>query len=132
MKAKYLCPHCQGTISIENNIVLIGKNKVGEKGIVLLHASPGNYTSKFSTDFTIIEGEKIKFICPVCHHSLSNLKNDKLAQFILVDDKGVESTLVFSQIYGEKCTYIIQDKEVKKSFGDDFGKYVSEDWIFLM
>lgn len=132
MKTKYLCPHCQSMVNIENNIVLIGKNKSGEKGIVMLHTKLGDYTSDFSSDFKINQGDTVKFLCPVCHSSLTNLKNDSLAQFNLIDEDGNESLIVFSQIYGEKCTYIIKDKVVEKTFGDDIGKYIDEDWTRLI
>ncbi|MBI9067853.1 MAG: hypothetical protein JEZ09_11215 [Salinivirgaceae bacterium] len=132
MKNRYICPKCRNNINIENNIVLIAKNEFDQKGIIMLQTKFGDYSTKFSSDFTIIEGDKVKFLCPVCHANLSNLKNDCLASFNIIDQSKKESLLVFSQIYGEKCTYVIEDKVVKKSFGDDLGKYIDSDWILLI
>lgn len=132
MRNRYICPKCRNNINIENNIILIAKNEFDQKGIVMLHTELGNYSTKFSSDFTIIEGDKVKFLCPVCHTSLSNLKNDCLASFNIIDENKKESVLIFSQIYGEKCTYIIEDMAVKKSFGEDVGKYINSDWILLI
>lgn len=132
MNTKYICPECRNVINIENNIVLIGKNKSGEKGIVVLHTHLGDYSTKFSSDFQISEGEIVKFLCPVCHSSLSNLKHDRLAQFNFIDEDGSEKVIVFSSIYGEKCTYIVNNKSVEKSFGEDFHKYIDEDWTRLI
>jgi uncharacterized protein YbaR (Trm112 family) len=129
MKATFICPECRNSINVNDDIVLIAKNEFGQKGIVMLHTTLGNYQSKFSTDFTIIEGDIVEFLCPVCHHNLSNLKNNKLAQFIQTDENNKESYIVFSQIYGEKCTCKVMDKEVKESYGDYLGKFTDPEWF---
>lgn len=129
MKATFICPECRNSINVGEDIVLIAKNEFGQKGIVMLHTALGNYESKFSTDFTIIEGDKVKFMCPVCHHNLTNVKNENLAKFIMIDEKDKESFIVFSQIYGEKCTYKVEDKEVSERYGDHLGRYIDPEWF---
>ncbi len=131
MKTKYLCPHCEEALNVDNDIVLKAKNNSGRKGIVFLHTLLGNYNSRFSAEFTITEGEKVKFYCPLCNSNLTNLKNERLAYFTMIDGDDKKFTVVFSKIYGEKCTYVIQETEVIKSYGDQLNIYTNPDW-FLM
>ncbi len=131
METKYLCPQCENALNVDNDIVLKAKNNSGRKGIVFLHTSLGNYSSKFSSEFTIMEGETVKFYCPLCNHNLTNLKNEKLAHFTMVDADEKEFTVVFSKIYGEKCTYVVKEKEVLKSYGDHLNIYTNPDWFLL-
>lgn len=129
MKTKYLCPHCHNTINVGNDIVLRAKNENGDRGLVFLHTELGNYDSKFSTDYEIKEGEKVKFSCPICHHNLSNLKNEKLAYFTMVDEKEKEFTIVFSKIFGEKCSYKVEEKEVVETYGYHWAMYNNPEWF---
>jgi len=129
METKYLCSHCENAINVGNDIVLSAKNKDGEKGLVFLHTDLGNYESKFSAEFKIREGEKVKFYCPICHHNLTNLKNEKLAYFTMVDENEKEFTIVFSNIFGEHCSYKVEEKEVVKSFGYHWAMYSNPEWF---
>ncbi len=61
MDTKYLCPHCENALNVDKDIVLKAKNNSGRKGIVFLHTLLGNYKSRFNAEFTIMEGEKVKF-----------------------------------------------------------------------
>lgn len=127
MKAKYICPKCRNSVNVGSRILLTGKTGTGLKGLILLNGELGNYTSAFSEDFEIVEGNKVKFCCPICHGSLSSRKHKNLAELILVDNNE-EIKVLFSEIYGEKCTYQITGKEIKRSFGDDRERY-KPDWI---
>jgi len=118
MSTKRICPKCRNSITIEGKVVLVGKTKTGLKGIVMLNAALGDYSAKFSDDFSIVEGNSLKLLCPICHQNLSNQKNKNLAQLTQIDEDGNESTIVFSQIYGEKSTYRIEGNKIKESFGD--------------
>ncbi len=129
MKATYFCPECRNSINVNEDIVLIAKNDLGQKGIVMLHTKLGNYESKVSSDFSILEGDKVKFLCPICHHNLSHLKNDEMAHFIMKDENKKESYIIFSQIYGEKCTCKVVDKKVSESYGDYLGKFTDPEWF---
>lgn len=131
MKTKYLCPNCENALNVGDNIVLKVKNNFGQKGIVFLHSELGNYETDFSAEFTLIEGEKVKFYCPLCNHSLTNFKNDRLAHFTMIIDDEKEYTIAFSQIYGEKCTYKIEEKEVIEKFGMHWSMYTNPDWFLF-
>ena len=132
MKASYKCPFCDNNINIDENIVLIAKNKVGKRGLVFLHSDLGNYTSDFSDDFEVAEGDLLKLSCPICHQNLSNKKNDSLAHFIQVDEDGKEFKIVFSKVYGEKCTYKVEAQKVVKTYGEHLARYQNPDWFLLL
>ena len=131
MKTKYVCSHCKNNINVGEDIVLVAKNDIGEKGLVFLHTELGNYTTKFSPSFTIIKGDIVKFSCPICHQNLTNHKNERLAHFIQIDENNNEYQIVFSQIYGENCTYKIEKQEIKEYYGDHWNLYQNPDWFML-
>jgi len=129
MKTKFLCPECQNTINVGDDIVLVAKTKNGLKGIIFLHAELGNYTSRFNDDFTLVEGNIVTFCCPICNHNLTNHKHQNLAHLVRIDENGKEAFIVFSKIYGEQCTYKIDEKQITESYGDHLGLYTNPDWF---
>ncbi|MDA3890527.1 MAG: hypothetical protein PF517_02560 [Salinivirgaceae bacterium] len=128
MSAKYLCPKCRISVNVGDQIVLIGKTKNGLKGVVVLKSELGNYTTLFSDDFPIFEGNKLSLSCPLCRASLSTRKQKNIAHLKMIDQEDNEATIFFSQIYGEKCTFKIEGKQVTQSFGDDKDQY-KPDWL---
>lgn len=118
MGAKLICPKCRNSITIGGKVILVGKTKTGLEGIVMLNSKLGDYSADFSDDFTIVEGNTLKLLCPICHKNLSNRKNKNLAQITSIDNEGNESIIMFSQIYGENRTYKIEGNKIKESFGD--------------
>lgn len=128
MTLKYLCPKCRTSINVGDKIILAGKTDTGLKGIVVLKSQLGNYITSFSEDFTVFEGNKIRLSCPICHKSLSTKKSKNIAKLNVVDDKNNEFTIYFSQIYGERCTYKTEGKQIIESYGDHKEKY-RPDWL---
>lgn len=132
MKAKYVCSHCNQPINVEEDIVLIAKNKDGNKSLVFLHTTLGNYSSKFRYDFSISEGDLINFSCPICNQNLTNTKNNRMAQFTMIDENENKFNVIFSQIYGEKCTYKVEEKAIVETFGEHIAQYQNPDWFLLL
>ena len=94
-----------------------------------LHEKIGNYTVAMSSTLDIKSGEEVDFFCPVCSESLNNEKGENLASFIRVDEAGEESTIVISRIYGERCTFQVDDKKRIKSYGESVKKYLNPEWF---
>jgi len=132
MKNKYLCSHCKKEINVDNEIVLIAKNDLGEKGLVFLKTKLGDYSSKFSSGFSVAEGDKVTFSCPICHHNLTNKKNNQLAHFIQEDENKKQFHIIISQIYGEKCTYKLEEQKIVETFGDHLSRYQNPDCFLLV
>ncbi len=126
MKHKYLCPNCRNSVNIGDEVILIGRTKTGLKGIVMFSAELGNYAAKFSDDITFTEGNHLNLTCPICRDKLSRRRTKNLAMLLLMDDDKVERKIYFSQIVGEKCTYVIEGKNLKKTYGDDIDQYPIE------
>ena len=132
MKAKYLCSHCKQPINVDKDIVLVAKNEMGNEGLVFLHTELGNYTSKFCSSLNITEGDLVSFSCPICHHNLTNKNHESLAQFTLIDDDGKKFTINISKIYGEKCTYKVEEQKVVESFGEHLSRYLDPEWFLML
>lgn len=126
MSTKRICPKCRNNITVGNKVVLVGKTKNGLKGLVMLNAKLGDFKGEFSDDFTLVEGNVLKLLCPICHKNLSNSKNKNLAEILYIDENGVESTIMFSQIYGEQSTYRIVGNKIKETFGEHGDKYIND------
>jgi len=127
MDTKFLCPYCRSLLNLDGNIILTAETQKGKKGLVLLHQEVGNYSALHDPSFNLKKHEKVDFFCPVCHESLQYDKNKNLVKIIMKEENN-ESIILFSNIYGEKCTYVIQDKDMK-SYGESVKKYTNPDWF---
>jgi uncharacterized protein YbaR (Trm112 family) len=128
MKAKYICPICQGHLDLNDKVVLIAKTKSGERGLIFLHTELGNYERHISSSIDINDGDCIDFLCPFCHSNIDYHKEKTdLAMLLQIDKKGRTSRVIFSKIYGEECTYHIDEDEVK-TYGECAKKYMDPDW----
>ncbi len=127
MKANYLCPHCRNFLNVDDKIILATENDKKENGILLLSIKLGNYSILKHPSFNLNEGDKIQISCPLCNTSLKKQTvHDNLYGIIMQDDEDKEMQILFSGVYGEKCTYKITDKEIE-SFGDDAPRYINLD-----
>ncbi|MCL3779612.1 hypothetical protein EMN47_04325 [Prolixibacteraceae bacterium JC049] len=123
MKIDFICPHCNGYLNVKESLILTAVNKHNSAGLVFIDVRLGVYKAQMHPTLQFSDGEHVDFRCPVCAHSLGVPKFDKrLCALYMRDDNDWQSTIVFSSIYGEKCTYKITEKTVE-AFGDDnYGK----------
>lgn len=130
MELIYKCPHCNASINAKRNIILaaVKTSDKTNKGLVLLHEEIGNYTVAISSSLKIDSGEEVDFYCPVCHASLNSEKGNSLASFTRIEN-GDESSIVISRIYGERCTFQIDDKKKVKSYGESVSKFIDPEWF---
>lgn len=132
MKTNFLCPHCRGHLKVSNSIIFLTKSIKGKSGLMLVSSELGDYNVKMHPEYNDFEeGEILNFICPICYENLDAKEYDKnLAKVIMQEEDGKESTIVFSKITGEKCTFQIHEgvaqsygghaDEYKNAFGDIF------------
>ncbi|NVO01340.1 MAG: hypothetical protein HXX09_01425 [Bacteroidetes bacterium] len=124
-KLNYMCPHCKGHLRVSNHIIFLTKTTNGKSGLLLVNSELGNYSVLMHPTLSYDLGEHVNFVCPICYENLDAPEYDKnLAKIIMEDEEGKESTILFSKINGEKCTYKIAKNEVK-AFGDDKSEYRS-------
>ncbi len=126
MKAKYLCPNCKKTINVDEDIILLGKNSKGEKGLILLHTELGNYSSKISDHCFCEKGDLIDLFCPICSESLNYEFKMSYANLIKVEDK--ERIVIFSRKFGEQRTFKIEGEKVT-SYGEHAIKFTDPEWF---
>lgn len=120
----YICPKCGGHLSIDDEIIFLTKNGRGESAIVLLNAEPGNYNFRKNDNVNFAPGDHVNFICPICYENLNAEEYDKnLAKVIKVDENGRQKNIIFSKIVGEKCTYIIDDRNDVTALGEHGDTY---------
>jgi hypothetical protein len=124
MKSDYICPKCNGHLRVRNSIIFLTKDNSGHSGLVLLSPEVGDYSFHMHKSVEIADGEHTNFICPICYENLnSDDLNQNLAKVIRVDEKGKMSEIIFSQIKGEKCTFIVSDDNIE-AFGDHTQNYL--------
>jgi len=111
---------------VSNSIIFLTKTSKGNSGLLLVSSELGDYSVKMHPEYNHFEeGEIINFICPICYENLDAEEYDKnLAKVIMQEEDGKESTIVFSKITGEKCTYQIHNDSVK-SYGGNAEGYKS-------
>jgi hypothetical protein len=123
MATEYLCKACKGVLNVKTSIVLSAtKVNSSKKGLIFLNPELGNYTVTTHPTFVMEGGEEYIINCPICHAHLNSLKYDHLVRILMVDEKGKQFDVYFSDIVGEKCTYKISGTSVEK-IGPDSVKY---------
>ena len=131
MNIKYLCPHCRSEINPYQNIILSAKTKNNDVGLVLLHEEMGNYSVIVSPSFEVEVGEIVDFFCPVCHESINTEKGGHFATYVRIDEQNIESNLIISRKYGEKCTYKVDETKKVESYGESAKKYLNPEWFLF-
>jgi hypothetical protein len=121
----FLCPKCRSQLVPNKKIVLLAKPSSGDSGLLLLSPKLGEYTATTHAAFQLSEGDKVDIFCPVCHADLGDYKDHQnLARVIMVDARGEEYDIVFSEIIGQRCTYKIHGDKIE-SFGEDAEIYTN-------
>lgn len=123
LKNDILCPKCKGFLNIDEHVVFITRSKKWKGGLIFLNPEVGNYQVTHHPAFHFEEGEKIEFICPICHKNLSSRQHENLAQIIMRDEKNQEFEILFSQIAGEHSTYKIIGDHVSY-YGEHGDNYI--------
>jgi len=93
---------------------------------VFLHTELGNYLTKKSDDFEIEKGEIVDFCWPICNETINYKFKISYANLIRIAEK--ESQIIFSRVYGQKCTFKIEEKKVT-TYGEHGLKYTDPEWF---
>ena len=118
MQRNFICPFCIGQLYLNERIVFSAQKHDGTRGLILLTAELGDYRAIKHPTFKISAGEHIDFFCPLCHSNLMVERNGKKFTLVTMIELGDEFEVFFSQIAGEKCTYVFGD-HFFKAYGDD-------------
>ena len=125
MNANYICPHCRAYLNVSDRIVISAKNEKGQRGVLLFSIHLGDYEILKHPNFDMEENEKLNMFCPSCHKSLKDSKvHENIYKILMQDEEDHEYEILFSGVYGERCTYQISEEKVH-SYGEDAGKYLN-------
>lgn len=123
MKINYMCPHCNGYLSLNDCVVFSVRTSDYKVGLISLHADLGNYSVRSHPAFVIEEGQEMDFFCPICHAELASGYHDNLAKIIMIDENLREFEIHFSRVAGQQSTFKIIG-ETMEIFGDDSAEYI--------
>jgi len=118
----FLCPACHDYIRVGDHLIFKVKNSKKQSALLLLSPQIGNYSSVKHPSFNISQGEILDFFCPLCSSPLRSNIHANLAMVIMVDEKGRQFEVYFSQVTGEHSTFAT-DGDALHAAGADAGKY---------
>ena len=125
MNRDYLCPSCQGNIKVGGHIVFTVVTPKKKRGLMLLSPDLGDYRTIHHPSLEFQAGDRVEFLCPLCHENLTASEfHQNLARIVMVDVDGMRYDVVFSEIAGEKCTYKIGNNEIE-AFGESAQDYTN-------
>ena len=119
----YKCPKCHGQLRLGDNIILSAIRDDKSRAIILLHPELGNYSADYHPATKFEEGDRVIFLCPICHHDLSSTKHKNLAMVIMTGEHGKEYDIYFSQVAGEHSTIKMMGEHVEL-YGTHSEKYL--------
>ena len=128
MKSKnnFYCPECFGNVSISDMIILKIKSPDNEVGLIMLSTKINDYHSQTSESIKMVEGLHYEFYCPHCSACLNlNQTEKRLIKLIMKDQDNHKYEIIFSGVFGENCTYILQDYKLEY-FGKHSKKYLDQ------
>ncbi len=125
MNRDYLCPKCHGHIKVGSHIIFTVITRNQKRGIMLLSPELGDYRTIHHPSLEFQPGDRVEFLCPICHANLTASEwHHNLARIVMIDEEGNRYDVVFSEIAGEKCTYKIGNDEIE-SFGENSAEYTN-------
>ncbi|WP_282013876.1 hypothetical protein [Marinifilum flexuosum] len=125
MNANYICPHCRNYLNVNDRIVISAKNERGQKGVLLFSIHLGDYEILKHANFEMENDEKISMFCPCCHKSLLDKRiHENIYKIVMQDEEDQEYEILFSGVYGERCTYQISEDKVH-TYGEHAAKYLN-------
>ncbi len=122
----FFCPRCMGFLNVGENIIFAVRKKNGDRGILFLKASAGEYGVMHHENYAIAGDDLIEFACPICHGRLSSGKDRNRAVLLMRDQDGKEYEIFLSRVPdGEGAYKVEQEGEAVETFsrqGEDYTK----------
>ena len=117
----FSCPHCNNSLTVNNQLVFSVEKKNKRKGLVILSSELGDYSAFKCNGFNVEKGESIFFYCPICMHSLMYKNNPSLVHITRIENE-FKKKLLFSSVFGEKITYEISENNIM-AYGEHAARY---------
>jgi len=122
---KFICPSCTEVLNGKDpGVVRMDGLLTGPGFSITLpfaHSSElGVYGAQLAPGLKLEQGCRVEFSCPHCHHSFTASYDRDLAEIEMVESDR-EMVVVFSQIYGEKSSFVFdfRSKKLLATYGED-------------
>jgi hypothetical protein len=89
-----------------------------KSALILLSPKVGNYSVVLGGDFTLVEGNRANFSCPVCQADLQSPVNSQFGEVLRERPEGGYDRVEFHRTYGKRATFVVAQDEVR-AFGED-------------
>ncbi len=113
MSNNYLCSSCKGYINVGKHVVFSVTTTKNRRGLLFLSTELGDYSMVSNPEFTVNEGERTNFYCPICNARLACKRHTNLARVLMIDENDEVYEVLFSEIAGEKCTFQVVRSDVR-------------------
>jgi len=121
MRRKYFCPHCRKGLNPGSNVIFLVEHE-GERELVLLSATLGDYSIVYPQSFSFELGTLYTFRCPLCRADLTSSLDQKLVDIVSRTDDAGAIRVSFSRVFGERATFVFADDQVER-YGEDAALY---------
>jgi hypothetical protein len=121
MSWTYSCPKCHGVVNPDETVILIGVCPE-YRFMIGFHPQPGNYTVYLPPGVDLVQGRRYEFVCPLCRANLGSPQHANLSM-LEVWQGDHKRILLFSNIAGERATYIVKDESLEENHGDHADHY---------
>jgi hypothetical protein len=121
MRLEYSCPHCEKLLNPGSEVVFVVEHQ-GERAIVLLSATLGDYSTKCPPNLSVEPGTLCTFRCPLCNADLTSSLDEKLVDIVARTDDGGSVRVSFSRVYGERATFVFAEDKVER-YGEHASRY---------
>ena len=109
----FSCPFCSHTLNGPHGIELRTSRKTGEKGMIYLSTTFGNYTYRHVPDIAFEKHEIVDFICPNCNENLNAPQHENFALLNMNVGGNINFEVIFSRESGKRKTYVITEDGIE-------------------
>ncbi|MCG8576095.1 MAG: hypothetical protein MI810_14490 [Flavobacteriales bacterium] len=112
-KYSFHCPSCSVCLSKAEVVELNTLRSNGDKGVIRLNISIGNYNYEHEPDVEFDKGEIVDFYCEHCKQAVHSDQYENFALLIMKVDTEIEFEILFSREAGKRKTYIITEDGIE-------------------
>ncbi len=109
----FSCPHCAQLLDDNEEIQLKTVRNSGEKGLIFMSATFGNYSYRHSPETNFFSGEVVDFLCPKCGEDLAAPQHENFALLNMDVGNDINFEVIFSREAGKRKTFVITEDGIE-------------------